>query len=151
MLAQALKHFIATRLRVLGVVLFCFAVVGVAPGCKKQESSSPATPTIQKDSYTVRGLVVQLPDPASPAADFSVRHEAIPNFRQQDGNLGMDVMDMPFPLAPGLDISTLKIGDKVELTFEVDLNLAESKFLGYRATKVVVLPPETELDFTPLK
>jgi len=134
-----------------GVAVASCASLAIVPGCKKAESPAAAASSIQKDTYTVRGLVVQLPDPSNPAAEFNVRHEAIPNFRQQDGKLGMDVMDMPFPLAPGVDLSNLKIGDKVELTFEVELDLNENKFIRYQATAISVLPPETVLDFTPLK
>ncbi|MDX2115667.1 MAG: copper-binding protein [Planctomycetota bacterium] len=106
---------------------------------------------MRKDVYVVRAVVVSLPDAANPASEFQARHEAIPNFVGQDGELGMDTMVMPFPLADGLDLSAFQTGDKVELTFEVDFDAAAQRLLGYRATAVKPLPAETELDFTPLR
>lgn len=136
---------------------FLLALGGVSmlalPACKRDESPAPAAPapTVRQDRYSVRGVIAQLPDPANPAAELQIRHEAIPHFRGQSGELGMDTMTMPFPLAKGLALDGLKIGDKVTVSFEVDFDAAADKLLAYRATALEPLPAETELDFSPLK
>lgn len=118
-------------------------------GCKKQSTAQEQS-TIHKDHYEVRGIVVQLPSAESPLAEFQVRHEAMPNFRGENNEIGMDTMTMPFPLAGGLTLEGLAVGDKINLAFEVDFDTATGKLKAYRATGFTKLPPETELDFSPL-
>lgn len=118
-------------------------------GCARRQPPSNE-PTIEKHVYTVRGQVIALPSADAPAAEFQVRHEAIPHFRASATELGMDTMAMPFPLAEGLSLVGVKVGDKVTVTFEVDFDSDAGRPAGYRATKVEPLPPETELDWTPL-
>lgn len=124
----------------------------VLPACKKSESK-PAVeqPTIRKDRYTVRGQVAMLPSADNPSSEFMVRHEAIPHFVGEGAELGMDTMTMPFPLAEGLAINAFKVGDKVELTFEVDFDTQSKKMLAYRAVGVTSIAPGTELDFSSIK
>lgn len=129
------------------------ATFSALPACKKPDSSTQPTANanLRKDRYTVRGQVAMLPTPGNPASEFQVRHEAIPHFVGQDGELGMDTMTMPFPLADGLVLPSVKVGDKVELTFEVDYDTALKQLTGYRAVGATILPPETELDFSSIK
>ncbi|MBY0260748.1 MAG: copper-binding protein, partial [Phycisphaerales bacterium] len=99
---------------------------GVLSGCPKSEttSTSPAkaaglarAPDV---SYTTRGIVESLPIPDKPTSEFIVRHEAIDNFfNPVNGNLGMNAMSMPFTLGKGVSLGTIKVGDKVSLTFGV--------------------------------
>jgi len=97
--------------------------------------------------YTVRGEVVQLPDPDNPAAQLQIRHEAIPDFRSGGEVVGMESMTMPFPVAEGVSLEGLSPGDKIEFTFETryapDTQLVE----GFRIVRVTPLPAETELHF----
>jgi len=95
--------------------------------------------------YTVRGLVVALPQGDD---EMMVRHEAIPEFRGPD-ELGMDVMDMPFPFAEGVSIDGIEVGDKLSLTFSVDYEEGWSP-VEYRVIRYEKLPADTELDFTRL-
>ncbi len=122
------------------------------PACKESESK-PAVeqPSIRKDRYTVRGQVAMLPIADNPASEFMVRHEAIPHFVGEGGELGMDTMTMPFPVADGLSIDALKVGEKIELTFEVDFDAQSKKMVAYRAVAVTAIPAETELDFSSLE
>lgn len=140
---------IQTAVAVLAVVVCLVAF----PSCKRKEStpSSASAASIRKDRYTVRGVVVVVPSADNPAAEFQVRHEAMPHFVGQDGELGMDTMTMPFPLAEGLSLDAVKPGDKIELSFEVDFDTRSKQLMGYRATAVTLLPPETTLDFTSMK
>ncbi len=130
-----------------------FAGACTLPACKKTESKPAAAEqaNIRKDRYTVRGEVAMLPTADNPSSEFQVRHEAIPHFVGQDGELGMDTMTMPFPLADGLSLAALKVGDKIELTFEVDFDTQTKKMVSYRAIAATPLPAETELDFSSSK
>ena len=45
---------------------------------------------------------LRLPDPADPQHEIWIRHEAIPDFTSDEGQVvGMDAMTMPFALAEG--------------------------------------------------
>ena len=136
----------------LAALFVGLAIAAVLPmsGCKRQESAAAPQPQVRKDLYTVRGIVTELPSPDAPLAEFKVRHEAMPHFRAEGGKLGMDTMIMPFPLATGLSLDGLKVGDQIMLSFEVDFDPETDRLLGYRATGVQPLPSGTILDFTPL-
>lgn len=146
MKTAAVRHV----LRVMSIL--CVAGVAASPlmlaGCKRAPEAEANK--IRQDRYTVRGEITQLPTPGAPLVEFSVRHEAMPHFRGQGGELGMDTMNMPFPLKEGVSLEGFAVGDKVELAFEVDFDAATDALLGYRATGLTKLPAETVLDFTPL-
>jgi Cu/Ag efflux protein CusF len=98
-----------------------------------------------KAAYTVRGEVEQLPNPEVEGSDLMVRHEPIPDFENSKGEVvGMNAMTMPFPLAGDVSLEGIAVGDKVELTFEVQFEPSTS----FVTTEVTKLPPDTELDFT---
>lgn len=129
------------------------AVTLTLASCKEGKPSAPAAEatSIRVDRYVVRGQVAMLPDPANPSAEFQVRHEAIPQFVGPEGKLGMDTMTMPFPLADGLSLESVKVGDKIELTFDVDYDTTQRSPVAYRATEVKALPAETTLDFSSIR
>lgn len=78
----------------------------------------PAPPPAA-DHYVVRGEIARLP--ARPGDELSVRHEAIPGFKDRTGaTVGMDAMVMGFGVGPGLSLGGLEVGDKVQVTFAVD-------------------------------
>jgi hypothetical protein len=56
-----------------------------------------------------------LPKPGDPSSTFSVFHETIPDWLRPDGSKGMNAMVMPFPLANGVSIDGLAVGDAVEV------------------------------------
>jgi Cu/Ag efflux protein CusF len=73
-----------------------------------------------------------------------VYHEPIDNFVGADGKVvGMGTMTMPFPLAKGVSLEGLSVGDIVEVTFEVRWKSHPRT----QTTKVVKLPAGTELHF----
>lgn len=97
---------------------------------------------VRVDRYVVRGLVVALPDPATPGSELLVRHEPIPDYRNRDGKvIGMAEMVMPFPLAEGVALDGIRVGDKVELAFEVSWRPR----IDLRVTAIRKLSPETVL------
>ncbi|MFG0283534.1 MAG: copper-binding protein [Phycisphaerales bacterium JB039] len=133
--------------------LVCALAAGLCacgPGAETPEQAAPDIPAAtgrQPDQiYTVRGQIVQLPDPENPAKALQIQHENIPDFINRFGEKsGMKPMAMPFTPAPGLDLSSLAIGAKVEFTFDVDWDGSPL----FQVTAIEELPAETELDFTP--
>lgn len=83
---------------------------------KKQAALAPADQT-----YTVPGTIQALPVPGDVRQPLKIHHELIPHFVGSDGRvIGMPEMSMPFPdVAPGVDLSSLTVGQRVEFTFEV--------------------------------
>lgn len=96
--------------------------IGIAPisGCltKSEKPKLPAKPDAR---YTVKGIIEVLPAPGPPKQDLSVHHEAIPDFVNSQGKaVGMSEMIMEFPeIAKGVSLKDLKVGDEIEMTFEV--------------------------------
>lgn len=130
----------------LTVLVPAFLGAALLPiGCGEAEEETPAVEE-RVVAYTVRGEVVTLPDAMN---DLMVKHEAIPEFRDGEGTLGMNVMTMPFPLADGVASDGLDVGDKVSITFEVRHNMDWS-LKGYEATEWEELPADTQLNFTPI-
>ncbi|HEX2163203.1 MAG TPA: copper-binding protein [Thermoanaerobaculia bacterium] len=94
--------------------------------------------------YDVRGVVVQVPNPADPLSNLVIRHEAIDGFRALDGSVvGMDSMSMPFPVTDAVDLSGVEPGDKVDFTLEVEWEGEPP----YRIARLAELPPDTELEY----
>lgn len=154
----------SSKLRLgFGCALAALTLALAACGSKNESSSAPADPLagLTVHVYTVRGEIIALPDAAQ---DLQVRHEAIAEFKNPDGSLGMNTMIMPFwppqgipkddpriaARIAGLSLDGLAASDKVELTFDV-LWDADNKLVGYYATSVTPLPVDTALDFSPLE
>lgn len=118
-----------------GAVLF---VLFLLAACGGPPEAPPAAP----DVYRVRGMVRQLP--AGPAGDLLVRHEAVPGFKDADGEVvGMESMTMPFPLADASLAAGLAAGDRIEMEFEVRWDGGNP----LRITVLEKLPPDTRLEF----
>jgi Cu/Ag efflux protein CusF len=129
---------------VLAVIFYSSLGRKPAPG----PVNPPAPGNVQAPrTYTVRGQIAQLPDPAKPSATLQIKHEAIDDFAGRDGSLGMDSMTMPFPLAPGVSLEGLAVGDIVEFVFELDWSASPT----YRVTRIAELPADTALVFTTAK
>ncbi|MBL8764203.1 MAG: copper-binding protein [Phycisphaerae bacterium] len=117
-----------------------FGVFGGACSDANPRHARPAPSAV----YVTRGIIEQLPDPAKPAAQFMVHHEAIDNYANADGRVvGMGSMVMEFPPEKGISLSGLRVGDKVELTFAVWWGRPSR----WAATNVVKLPDTTTLEF----
>jgi len=90
------------------------------PGCltKSEKPKLPAKPDAR---YTVKGILEALPAAGPPKQELSVHHEAIPDFVNSQGKaVGMSEMIMEFPeIAKGVSLKELKVGDEIEMTFEV--------------------------------
>lgn len=125
------------RSATLAVLGLTFAVASGCGGKPKGEESP-------KKVYTVRGLVRDLPNPQRPGSEFSVHHEAIDDFVGIRGEVvGMSSMTMPFPVADGIDLDGVAVGDPVEITMEIDWD-GDPPVL---VTAVRELPAGTPLEF----
>jgi hypothetical protein len=127
-------------------VLALVAILGLATACapqKHEESRAESGRT-----YTVRGQVTQLPDPAHPGSGLYLSHEAVDSFVDRDGkNVGMDPMNMPFPVAKGVSLAGIVPSDVVEFDLHVDWQ-AETPV---EITRIRKLPPGTQLNFRAAK
>jgi len=94
-------------------------------------------------TYTVRGVVASLPSDNA-IDEFSVHHEAIPDYQSINGSVGMHEMVMPFPVPDRSVLEGIAVGDKVELTFGE--RFEPNHRMG--VISVVKLPAETVLDIS---
>lgn len=95
-------------------------------------------------TYEVRGEIATLPTIGDKRTELRVRHEAIDDFKNRDGEMvGMNAMTMDFPPAKGVDLSNLKKGDKVKLKFSVWWGNSPA----WLVVKIEKLSSETELTF----
>lgn len=128
------------RARAFRWVVLCL-IFGVLMNCTGKGSDSGRT-------YTTRGQVVQLPDPANPGTGLTLNHEAVDQFMDRQGEIvGMDPMSMPFPVAKGVSLDGIQVGDVVEFKLHVDWNAEPAA----QITEVRELPAGTKLDFRAAK
>jgi Cu/Ag efflux protein CusF len=141
------------RLPLVIATLTALAACGRSPGPPdpalrtnngKMEVIVPGTPAEQ--TYTVRAVVMGLP--ATGRAFLELHHEEIPDFIGRDGAVeGMKEMIMDFPsIHPAADLRPLRVGDKVEVTFEVRWK-SEPRTI---VTALTPLPADTVLNLKPV-
>ncbi|HEX7183469.1 MAG TPA: copper-binding protein [Thermoanaerobaculia bacterium] len=95
-------------------------------------------------TYTVRGQVTQLPDPANPGSGIYISHEAIDDYVGRSGEVeGMDSMNMPFPVGAGVSLEGIQPADVVEFDLHVDWESERP----VEITRIRELPASTKLDF----
>lgn len=128
----------AMRAPVLFLILCSFAMLA---GCAAKDSGSGRT-------YTTRGQVIQLPDPANPGTGLTLNHEAVDQFMDRQGEIvGMDPMSMPFPVAKGVSLEGIQVGDVVEFKLHVDWSAEPAAEI----TEIRELPAGTKLEFRAAK
>ncbi len=87
--------------------------------------------------------MAELPDPANPTREFRVHHERIPDFKTAEGKVvGMNEMEMPFPVSDPKLLDGIQAGDLVEITFADWYKPIRS----YKVTRIVKLAPDTKLN-----
>jgi len=133
------------------LAVLLLAGVPTPTGCDSRTPPAPAHTAAPADpghTYTVRGIIVELPD-GRPQSAFRLRHEAIDDFVDGSGRtVGMGAMIMEFALDPTVSVAGLAKGDVVTLTFTVWWKgQAPARYPDYRVTKVERLPADTPLEF----
>ncbi len=132
-----------SRIFATSVTLLALTLGACGGGGGATESSAPAEGPVPSAIYSVRGQVDSLPEPEGPGGWMAVQHEAIPELVGMDGELDpMDSMTMRFPVAEGVDLSSLNAGDKVLFDLQIDWMAGEPA----QVLSVTALPAETELD-----
>ena len=103
---------------------------------------TPDAPKASVKTYTLRGRIEQLPDPAVKGSMLQIHHERIEGWVNRNGETkGMNSMVMPFPPADGVSLAGLAIGDLVEFKVEFDF----SRLLPQRTVAITKLAPDTVL------
>lgn len=70
-------------------------------------------------SFTVKGVVKGLPGDGLAKNEILVKHEAIPSYRDEAGNMvGMHPMTMGFYLSDKVSAEGIKVGDSIEMVVE---------------------------------
>jgi hypothetical protein len=131
---------------VLSALALSAACGAPAPDTEAENPTDSTEPS--GDSYTVRGLVEEVPEAGHAEARLRIRHEAIPDFKGMDGEVwpgGMESMTMSFAVADGVSLEGISAGDKVEFLLVVDWAKKPTQWI----TRIAELPAETVLDFGP--
>jgi hypothetical protein len=105
------------------LLLLLALAAGGPTGCGPTASSGAgASADGSGRSYTVRGVVVGLPEPGAPGRpEILIRHQAIPDFVDSEGHdTGMPGMTMPFPLGSAVSLLGIEPGALIEFTLRVD-------------------------------
>ncbi len=125
--------------------MMTLAVLALALGaCGGDADDTTAIGAVPAAVYQVRGEVESLPEPDRPMDWIALRHEAIPDFIGITGDPDpMPAMTMRFPVAEGVDLSSVSAGDKVAFDLEIDWAAGDPA----RVLAVTPLPAEAELDF----
>jgi len=115
------------------------AVAALSAGCRR---AAPPPPVSPGDHYVARGEIARLAPPEA-GPGLSIRHEAIPDFRDRTGAVvGMSSMVMHFPVAEGVSLAGLAPGDKIRFRFVMDWEATR-----FEIESIEKLPPDTALDF----
>ena len=138
------------RLRSIVCALGMTLLVGWGlAGCSDRSEQEPAVvvevtqkPVIH--TYQLRGRIVSLPDPANPASELQIHHEAIDDFKMGDGEPSpMMQMTMPFTPGPGETLEGIAVGDAVSFVFEMQWEPSREM----RVVDFKKLPADTVLSF----
>ena len=113
-------------------------------GCGGADSKTPPV-NENRVEYVVRGRVITLPQPDRPASELVVHHEPLPSYMSGGEVIGMPAMHMPFPIQDGVSLESIKVGDPVTLTFEVEYDPQSKTPVDMYVTQIVALPDDTVL------
>ena len=125
------------------LALAALPLLSTLQGCGRAEPPA-ASDTTTARSYTIRGIIRQLPAPDQAGVPLLIHHEAIADYVNASGNAApMDAMTMPFSTDAGLDMAGLAAGDKVVFELRVDWNADAAMLI----TSIEKLPRDTVLEF----
>lgn len=130
----------------LAAMVMMAGVIGCSDRSPPPEAAAPGSKSVSARSYMVRGEIVQLPGPGAASVDqgMLIRHEAIPDFEDDQGKVvGMMSMTMPFPVGKDVSLEGLKVGDAIQFTFELDWKAKEP----YQIVKIEKLAGDVKLNW----
>lgn len=138
-------------LRRVALAAMLLAATLAIPACAKKKPQDQKPDPVAR--YTVRGKVLTLPLAGDPRTELRVRHEAIPDFRDNIKNppVGMGAMAMPFPISDHALLRGIAVDDVIEITLEVRYDRESGLLKDSDTVEIKRLPPETPLDFGPAK
>jgi hypothetical protein len=90
-----------------------------------------------------------LPAKDRPTAELVIQHEAIDDFLNPGGRMGMASMEMPLPPDKSIVLSDFAKGDIVEFDLAVWYTEKFASIESYRVTRMKKLPADTQLHFGP--
>lgn len=125
-----------------GRVVFALLLAPLAVGCSAILPACDRAPAVVPGpTHTVRAKVVGLPAEGDPSSAFTLFHEDINEWLRPDGTKGMHAMMMPFPLAKGVALDGILVGDKVE----VSVRQYKTGPIPYEVLAIRKLPSDTAL------
>ena len=146
------RRFVCALTLILGVA--------VLPACERR-APEPQTPVGVHDAppgepthvyADVHGVIDALP---TANEDLRIHHDAIPDFvnprtgelnQNPDGTTGMHAMSMPFPLAPGVSLDGVEVGDHIRFTLALWTGLDTPVGFAYRVTALTEVDPPTDAE-----
>jgi len=117
-----------------------------------EEGHEAGSAAVRTDVYEgILGEIVAMPA-GDENPEMRIRHQQIPGFKNEagevpvtpDGIPGMRSMQMPFPVAQGVSLGTLAVGDKVRFSFRVNWGGSTP----WELTAIEKLDPDTEIDYS---
>jgi hypothetical protein len=142
----------AAKIRFAAVVVFSAVLILVGSfgtSCERT-SPTPAATTTQRPPekvYTARGRITMLPSKEHLTNDLVIKHEAINDFVNPGGRMGMGSMEMPMPPDKSVSLAEFAVGDIVEFDLAVWYAPEFKTLESYRITRMKKLPADTTLTF----
>lgn len=133
----------------LRIVLISVTLIACGVGimallsCRREAAPAAAARPEPDAVYTVRGRIVMLPEAGKPLSDLQIHHEPIETLVNPNGTVGMPAMIMPFPVAKGVSLDGLAVGDAVEFTFA---HWTKPGSRGYEVRTIAKLAADTKLN-----
>jgi Cu/Ag efflux protein CusF len=105
---------------VLILILAVQSAAADSTGCKHHAAPQTSSSSSDKQfNYTIKGIIKALPGDGRAKNEILVKHEAIPDYRDEGGELvGMAAMTMPFYISDKISLAEFKVGDKIEMVLE---------------------------------
>lgn len=152
--SSSVRIFLAVAVLAVAALVATKQILRAASGPSASNNASTAptpaspstTPSTSAKTYTIRGRIEQLPDPAVKGSMLQIHHERIKDWVNSKGDVkGMNSMIMPFPPVQGVSLDGLAIGDLVEFKAEFDY----SRLPPQRTLSITKLPSDTTLNIQP--
>jgi len=125
------------------LALAVLSTLSVLTGCTRAQAP-PEADAGSAHTYSLRGVLRQIPPPGQAGVPLLIQHEAIDDYVNVSGNVApMASMTMPFSIAEGIDLGDLAVSDKVAFELRVDWQADAAMLI----TSIEKLPAETVLDF----